>query len=204
MTLTELLVTMAIMGIVMVIFSTILISVQNIEASEENRSQSNDQARLAVESIDREMRSGNLFYDPATEPILAGLPSSSVGYAFRVYTQALSDSVTPTGARCVQWRLINQLLQTRSWTTTWQTDGLVSTWRTVADHVVNTGTAQAPFALDSNSNAFLQVLDVNILVNNSPGHQSNVQLTDTVTGRNTNQGFPHSECGTSSSTVPAP
>ena len=204
MTLAELLVAMSILTIVLAIFATLFASVQKVEAREENKSMSNDQGRLAVEAIDRQVRSGNLFYDPANEPTLAGLPSSSVGYAFRVYTQALSNAVTPNGARCVQWRLVDQTLQTRSWTTTWQSDGIVSAWRTVADHIVNTGSTQAPFTLDASSNAVLQVLDVNILVNNHPGDQNNVQLNDAVTGRNTNQSYPASTCGNSSLTVPAP
>jgi len=204
MTLTELLVTMALLGVVTVIFTSVLASVQNVEAREANRSESNDQARQAVDQINRQVRSGNLFYDPASEATLAGLPSTSAGYAFRVYTQALSQSVNPNGARCVQWRLLDQQLQTRSWTTTWQQDDVVTPWRTVADHVVNSGASQKPFVLGASSNAFLQVLEINILVNNSPGRQNNVQLNDAVTGRNTNQGFPENLCGQDSSTIPDP
>lgn len=207
MTLVEVLVTIMLLGIVTVMFTTVLFSVQNTEAREQNRSQSNDQARLAVEQIGRQVRSGNLFYDPATEATLAGLPSTSGGYAFRVYTQALSQSVTPNGFRCVQWRVLNGNLQTRSWTTSWQADGVVTGWDTVADHLVNTGDSQKPFILDPTfSTPSISVLDLNILVNNSPGKQNNVQVVDSITGRNTNQSqlFPANICGDSTDTVPTP
>jgi len=106
----------------------------------------------------------------------------------------------------VQWRVYNQLLQSRSWTTTWteDPDHEVTGWGTVADHVVNTGASQTPFTLDPVSTSQLAVLDVNLLINNSPGKQNNVQVTDAIAGRNTLQTFPTSICGDSSSPPPAP
>src|SRR6266576_1282815 len=98
MTLVEVLVTVTLLGIVSVIFTGFLFSIQNTDMREQNRSQSNDEARSAAEQIARQVRSGNLFYDPALEATFAGLSPSDAGYAFRVYTQALSQSVTPTGA----------------------------------------------------------------------------------------------------------
>lgn len=204
MTLVEVLVTVSLLGIVSAIFTGFLFSIQNTDVREQNRSQSNDEARAASEQIARQVRSGNFFYDPAQEATFAGLPSTSVGYAFRVYTQALSQAVTPNGARCVQWRVINQQLQTRSWTVTWQEDNQVTGWDTVAYHVVNSGASQQPFALDPSSTNFLKVLDINILINNSPGKQQNVQVTDGVTGRNTNQGYPSITCGDTADQVPPP
>ena len=89
-----------------------------------------DQARLGVQQLDRQIRSGNLIYNPAAENDSAN--GIQPGLSLRVYTQ--SNSVQ----RCVQWRIYNKLLQTRSWTTTWQVDDIVTAWRTVADHIVNT------------------------------------------------------------------
>src|SRR5207249_3650987 len=62
-TLAELLVAMMILVIVIVIFDGALVSIQQGVASEDLRSQNNDQARLAIESLDREIRSANYIYD---------------------------------------------------------------------------------------------------------------------------------------------
>src|ERR1043165_3776832 len=71
MTLPEIMVTMMIMGTVMVIVGSVLASVQRSVAKEDTLSQSLDQARLAIQELDKEMRSGNVLYDPALEKSVA-------------------------------------------------------------------------------------------------------------------------------------
>ncbi len=121
---------MAILGVVLLIFTSVLWSVQKSLTRESARSDVNDQTRLALEDIDREVRSANYFYDPAAE-----IPS---GMSFRIYTQAYADSDIP-GNLCVQWQLLNQKLWRRDWATNWIDDPstLVSPWRLLATPVLN-------------------------------------------------------------------
>ena len=194
----------ALMLLVMAICLMFLVSIQTTENTDQLRSQANDQARQAVEQIDREVRSGNLLYDPASEPVNSAGPSCSpitvpaddciaTGYSLRVYTQANGNY------RCVQWRVLNQELQTRSW----NTDAtLVTTWSTVADHVVNATTAgaAAPFSRDGGATFGGRLLDVNALVNEGNGSGHGVQVQASVAGRNTWYGYSPTVC----STIPAP
>ena len=55
MTLVELLVAMSMMGIVMVIFSGVLVSMQRTVVTVDRASRANDQARLAIEHLDKEL-----------------------------------------------------------------------------------------------------------------------------------------------------
>jgi prepilin-type N-terminal cleavage/methylation domain-containing protein len=73
MTLVELMVTVALLSVVVGIFLSVLVSVQNHVAREERRHRANDQVRLAIQQLDREVRSGNVFRDPAAEPNNASL-----------------------------------------------------------------------------------------------------------------------------------
>ena len=67
MTLVELMVAMAILSIVSLVFTSTLSSVQRAVVEEDVRIRLNDQVRLAVQSIDRLVRSGNILYDPVDE-----------------------------------------------------------------------------------------------------------------------------------------
>src|SRR5436309_4725621 len=134
MTAVELSVTSAILVVVLGIVYTVLFTALGASVKQTDRSLTNDQARLAVEQIDREIRSGNVFFDPANEATDTAhqiAPTMSL----RVYTQA--DYPTFSSNRCYQWRVTTDgLLQSRSW----QSDadgtprsGTVNNFRTVAD-----------------------------------------------------------------------
>jgi hypothetical protein len=149
------------------------------------RSISNDQARLGMEQIDRQVRSGNLLYDPATESNSAlGI---SPGLSLRIYTQANSLQ------RCRQWRISSGKLQTRAWSTVWQTDGNVTGWRTVAEGIQNTSSRPA-FALASGSSG--RTLSVDLFVNTTHSEAGDVEIRSSITGRNTQYGYPNSVCST--------
>ena len=192
------------MMVVMAICLTFLVSIQTTESTDQLRTQANDQARQAIQQIDKEVRSGNLLYDPATEPVNSAGPSCSpitvpandciaAGYSLRVYTQANGNY------QCVQWRVLNETLQTRSWNTD---NTLVTGWSTVADHVVNATTAGAgaPFARDSDSTFGGRLLDVNVLVNEGCGSGQGIQVQTSVAGRNTWYGYSPTVCND----IPAP
>ena len=67
MTLVELVVAMGILSIVLLVMTTTLSSIQRAVVEEDVRGRLNDDARLAVQSIDRLVRSGNILYDPVDE-----------------------------------------------------------------------------------------------------------------------------------------
>ena len=110
MTLVELVVAMAILTIVMVVFLSTLTTIQKATVAQDVRSRTIDQVRLAMQSIDRQVRSGNLLYNPSTA---YGSPALPTGYTLLIYTQA---NLPTTGDKCVLWSInsSNQLV-TRQW-----------------------------------------------------------------------------------------
>jgi type II secretory pathway pseudopilin PulG len=196
MTLLELVVTIGLLSVVMAAIVPIMISVQASFGRETDRSQSNDQARLAVEELDREIRSGNVLYNPMSESD----PANGIypGMSLRIYTQTNAATRNP-GNRCVQWRVMGGELQRRDWATTWRTDGLVDGWRVVADHIVNQPNPPTPpttpvFQLDTDPSKGGRSVIISVLVqqDSSSGKPVNIQLA--VTGRNTEYGYPSSVC----------
>src|SRR6476620_2825080 len=67
-TLLEMLIAMSLLTIVVVIFLSALATSQTTVNRSTARSVSNDQSRLAMQELDREIRSGNVLYDPANCP----------------------------------------------------------------------------------------------------------------------------------------
>ena len=67
MSLPELLIAMSILSIVLLVFGSVLATVQGAVVRQDSLSQTLDQSRLALQQLDREMRSGNVLYDPALE-----------------------------------------------------------------------------------------------------------------------------------------
>jgi type II secretory pathway component PulJ len=192
MTVVELMITTALLGLVMAVVFAALSGVQKTIVTADQRGQTNDQVRLAANDIDRMVRSGNVLYDPASETV----SNSGVapGYSLRIYTQANGNQ------RCVQWRVRNGVLQTRAWTTTWQVDGNVTGWRNVADHIVNTA---APFTLDPNAAYGGRIVDIDLIARTSSAasvHAAPVEVKVAVTGRNTEYGYDPVVCNT----VPTP
>jgi type II secretory pathway pseudopilin PulG len=194
-TLVETLLAMSVMSIVIVAFSTVMTSVQTGVERQTGRSGSNDQARLAVEELDKEIRSGNLLYDPSLE---TGPVGSDIvaGMSLRVYTQTNADTRDP-GNRCVQWRITsNQQLQRRDWSINWRTDDIVSSWIIVAESVVNR-TLSPPvsaFVLDPDPAKGGRSMQVLIAVNENPSTGREVRIQQTLTGRNTQYGYPSQVC----------
>jgi type II secretory pathway component PulJ len=189
-TLVELLVVMMLLSIIMGVVLAGLVSMQNTENRVNNRSQTNDQVRLAVEQIDRQIRSGNLLYPPNQEGNNAGV-GIPAGFSMRVYTQANGDE------KCVQWRVTGGALQSRSWEPI--PDGAVTGWRTVASHIVNT-TANPPFVLDTSSSFAGRLINVDIIANQRSDTGANVEGKASITGRNQQSSY-DDRC---TSTMPAP
>src|SRR4030095_9407296 len=140
-TLSELMVAMMVMALASAVFLTTLASVQKSVAETDIRTRTNTQARLALQTLDHEVRSGNVLYDPAT--------STDPSYRFKIYTQTNATTRQPSpGVTCRLWRITTDgQLQTRWWEPA-QTDpnDTASEWRTVATGIVN---KQATPALQS-------------------------------------------------------
>jgi type II secretory pathway component PulJ len=193
-TLVELMVSVALLMLAAGIFLTFLWSVQRGVNTQSSRSLTNDQARLAIEQLDHEIRSGNLLYDPSAE----NDPANGIypGMSLRIYTQTNADIRNP-GNQCVQWRIVGQVLENRYWATNWRDDPstLVSDWRIIAQGLMNqTVSPQVQaFTLDPDPNKGGRTIDITLIVNESANSQ-NVTVSEAVTGRNTEYGYPNDVC----------
>jgi prepilin-type N-terminal cleavage/methylation domain-containing protein len=209
MTLVEVLVAMAIMSIVIVAFTTVLASVQAGVAREDSLSQTLDQARQAIQELDREMRSGNVLYDPALENAAVGVAGRIAscsgcvpGYTLRVYTQSNADtraSGGSSGYRCVLWKIASQEVMTRWWPPGQPSEA--SPWQTVATGIVNRDLSQPAFALDPDPLKGGRTLNVVYAVNSNLANRSTqtTRAQASLTGRNTSYGYPANVCLTTPS-----
>jgi prepilin-type N-terminal cleavage/methylation domain-containing protein len=196
-TLVEMIVAVAILGIALTVFTTMLVTVQKATVNEDVRSRSLDQARLALQSIDRESRSGNLLYDPSNLP--AGYPPATYppGYTLLIYTQ----SNTPTFGtyRCVLWQIdSSENLVTKWWPADDPANPVPATgWATVATGVVNRDVSPAvtAFTLDTTNS---RTITATLLVNSDLAHNpsATLRLQTSITGRDTSFGYPLTVCAT--------
>ena len=215
-TLVEMAVVMMVLMIAVAIFFPALMQAQSTVDRSSARSASNDQARLAVEELDKEIRSGNVLYNPATCPPPPVTPNGSPtcdstegitqNMTLLIYTQTNANTRNP-GNQCVQWRITPvdpygvSRLERRSWSVQWQSDGIVSNWRDVADNVVNRqppegGAAVSGFALDPTASYGNRAVQITILTNGNPKNtqSATVRTVTEITGRNTEYGYPSNIC----------
>jgi prepilin-type N-terminal cleavage/methylation domain-containing protein len=193
-TLIELSVVIGLLGIVMTMLLSFLTRAQSDLQTEISRSTSNDQVRLAAQSIDREIRSGDVFYDPAAEVYSPGDVAS--GMSLRVYSEA--NAPTRPGKRCVQWRITSAgELQRRSWSTDWQSDptNKVSPWRIVATGIRNRADSVAAFTRSA-----ANLITIDLRANDDPTLKkgSTVDVKLAVSGRDTiffSTSAPSQPCG---------
>lgn len=181
-TLIEMTIAMMLLMVVLSLVMVSLVSLQRSVSTADARTQTVDQVRLAVEQIDREVRSGNIFYPPF---------SSGSNPELLVYTEANGNQ------RCVEWQVdtTSQALQSRSWTPTWQTDGSPSTvpWSTIATGVTNT-LSNPPFSLASTTIYGGRILNIDITTNATNSQSAGSAITDSVEGRNTVYGYSADSC----------
>jgi type II secretory pathway pseudopilin PulG len=195
--LTELLVAMMVMALASGVFLTTLASVQKSVAETDIRTRTNTQARLALQTLDHEVRSGNLLYDPE-----AYTDDEDRYFRFKVYTQANANTRQPTpGYTCRLWRITDDHeLQTRWWEPApADPDATASAWRTVATGVVNRAVdpEEPAFVLDPDPNTGGRTVNVVFLVNedlNGDLSTGTVKIQGALTGRNTSYGFPVGVC----------
>lgn len=190
----ELMVSTSIMALVAVVLVTTLGVVQRVVSHTDSRGVNNDQARLALIELDREIRSGNLLYDPADETLAPG-----AGFVLRIYTQSNANTRTPSpGYVCRLWRIADdETLQTRYWPPGQPAEA--TNWLTVATGIVNRVVSPQVTAFsrsDETSATGGRVINVTLLVNNNYTNRPNesVRIQTSITGRNTSYGFPVDVC----------
>jgi hypothetical protein len=93
------------------------------------------------------------------------------------------------------------VLQKRAWSITWQVDGIVSAWRSIADHIVNQPTPPTPpttplFKIDPDPAKGGRTIIVTLQENQNPLSGRTVVIQEAVTGRNTEYGYPNNVCST--------
>ncbi len=212
-TLVELLVAMTIFLGLMAIVTTVMVEVSYQTKDNLARTRAVDNAELGLRQIDRQVRSGNVISDPASESVAsAGVPPY---YSLRVYTQ--TDGVY----QCVQWRVVYPAgsafgqLEYRSWKPSWQVTGGVQDWSVVSRDVVKPASATVvaadprtwpPFYVDPTSPAeassTAQTIRVTLRIKDPDQRASSKPATvsSVLTGRNTIYGYPADVCAA----VPAP
>ena len=191
MTLVELMVAMAILSIVSLVFTSTLSSVQRAVVEEDVRIRLNDQVRLAVQSIDRLVRSGNILYDPVDESGNDPYDATVTGYMFRIYTQA--EQSASQDARCALWLVDDEeRLLYRTWPVLTPEDA--SNWTVVAEGVVNRTLDEPAFTLDASGRTIAVSFSVNPDLQDRP--QATQVVEASLTGRNTSFGYPVQLCET--------
>lgn len=192
----EVIITMVIFGIAMTVVTKSVSRVETFARDAQGSADANSEARLALDDIDKQVRSGNVLYSPANEtnPATCTATGTDAGTCMRVYTQANGTQ------RCVQWQVIadpahptTAIIRTRSWSPTWQTDGNYTAWGTKARNLL-LAPSSPPFTLQgavtSSSSRFLAVrFEVK-----DPRRSGAVVLASSLAGRNTNYGYDAGLC----------
>lgn len=187
-TLVELLVSMIILGIIFGLTFTILTSTISGTKTGQARSNAIDEARLGVEQLERQIRSGNVLYAPTYD-------STKKAWLLQVYTQVNGPQ------RCVQWKVdtVGDQLLFRSWSPSWATDGDVTNWKVVARYVVNNpaNPGDTPFTRSTSTSPYgTRLLDVHLLVQ-AAGAPTPTVIDTSITGRNTTFGYNQAVCTSS-------
>ena len=192
MTLVELVVAMSILSIAMVILLSTLTSIQKASVNEDVRSRTINQIRLAQQTIDRQVRSGNLLYPP-----------NAAGYSLLIYTQAyaVQDEAAFGGtSRCAYWTINSQNQLMYGFWEPLTPSPFTTTWQVVSDGIMNRVQSQSAFTLDPTG----RTMTVLFLVNSDPTGAPNATqgLQTSVTGRNTSFGYPLAVCANLPTNVP--
>ncbi len=195
-TLAELIVATGILSIVLLVFTTTFSAIQRAVSDQEVRSINNDNVRLALENLDRLVRSGNVLVDPS----VADTDCKSSGSEYQclvAYSQANGTTAQP--ARCIQWRVEGTSLQTRWWLPKPDSKAAtVTSWREVATGLLNLQTSPVTrtFQLDPDPLKQDRSVEVLFIVGTSfdgiDGPLARVEAS--LTARNTSYGYLSDAC----------
>lgn len=230
MTLVELLVSMAIFGIVITSVYAVLVSVQNGFSAETDRSINVNQAGLVMQQLAKETQSAEALSICQDTTCSSGnllawgqsctTPTTACYLVVYTQTNASTRQTLLPGPNapfsCVQWRVsqvagsspAKYTFQSRRWQTDWEVNpsSLVTGWRNVSDQLPTlSATFQVPTAFGG------RLVQATVTLNNQPtswNRTSNLSVTRQLTGANivstssTNSGAPN-PCIPPNGTVPA-
>lgn len=189
-TLIEVLTASALFLIALAMFGSVLFTVQRAADRQFELSQANDGARLAIQEIDRQLRSGYV----AAQPLITGTSASAV-----IYTEARMRTTTDV-PKCVAWVVApygsSEALYTRVWDAsnlppplTWSAGG--TGWRRVVEGIVNSQMPGTPSAFQltavatGGGNLVSQFLAIQLWLNPSSVRVSQItEVRSTITARN--------------------
>lgn len=198
MTLVEMLVAMLVFSVaVTLVYGAVIFTMRTMNESQQS-SDAVTEARLALATIDRQVRSGNVLYSPEKEPGLypaggcSSVPGTNSGTCMRIFTQSNGDQ------KCVQWQVLDDGtgkgtadLRVRSWETTYPA-GDATDWSVAARGLV-LGTDQ-PFTLlgaDSPYDERLLRVQIDVRDERTDGTSS---IVSSLAGRNTSYGYDTGQC----------
>lgn len=188
-TVVEVMVVSVLLLIALTMFGSVLYTIQRATDRQMEIAQANDGARLAIQEIDRQLRSGYV----AAESVFSSAADSVV-----VYTEARMSSGSDLPS-CVVWFLTTptasgvQGLWTRSWTASNTATSIAfgsGNWRMVASGIVNstvTGADAFNLAeiLSTSGDVISQELKIRLLLNPSRVRTSQVtEIVSTLAARN--------------------
>ena len=157
MTLVELVVAMSMLSVVLLIFTSVLASVQRTVVENQRYSEANDAARLALQQLDRELRSGNVINDPR----------HAADRLSREQQPLDLHAGEPSDARASAVRDLEDHRRPRAPGTTMDR-GVIDVgdpWRTVAEHIVNQTTGVDAFKMNSDPLKGERTIDICLQVN---------------------------------------
>ena len=142
-----------------------------------------DSVRLALDGLERQVRSGDALYIEAPDGTCAAYGSG--GNCVRVATEA--DGTTS----CAQYQLLpdptgngSYRLRSRVYSPNWTSDGVVGVWRQVANGLAAPTSAAPPFSLAQQSGVGSQVLTVQFAAPTATPGSAPIKLVATFAPRN--------------------
>jgi type II secretory pathway pseudopilin PulG len=182
-TLVELAVVMFVSGIVIALAAQFVISFGKDANTATTLANQVDSVRLALDSVDRQVRSGDVLYlEPAGSTCTAYGSGSN---CLRIATEADGTTI------CVQLQLIphpggdgSYDLRTRTYSPSWASGGTVGAWRQVTNGLGPPSTARPPFTLGQQSGVGSQAVTVQFGAPRISASVAPVKLTATFVPRN--------------------
>jgi hypothetical protein len=190
-TLIELAITTMLLGIVLAMVVGVMVSVQSSVEIEAGRSTRNDRLALAIRVLERQVRSGEVVGDPATEN--DATHGIFPGMSVRILRQPATVGGVP---RCSQWRIDDERLEFREWSPNWAVDGDWTDWILASKGISNrlASPSITAFALSSEPAYAGRVLEVELAARGDATEGTLQHVETSLTGRNAVVGSPSSTC----------
>lgn len=184
LTLVEVLVSASLLVLALVMFGGSLVTAQRAQGTNAQYSQANDQAHLALQAIDRQIRSG----------FVVGTTSvANADAAVKIYSEAGG------AARCFAWAVADDDLGGRSglaklYVASWDPRPVGASvpsfpgsgWTAMASNLWNwlVSPQVEPFDVPTPATGVLKTLDVTLRLNASTRSEATIELTSSFTSRN--------------------